>query len=120
MATQREFQHNNFGCDHDTIDLMARTIATLPHMCYCQICGYANNMCGVCVCLCVCVCTCMCVCSQNGWTALHLVAIEGRVDVVKLLTQARAQLDIQSEVLKFFYCLFHISASDSDNYDKLS
>ena len=40
----------------------------------------------------------VCVCSQNGWTALHMAAQEGKVDVVRLLTEARAQLDIQSEV----------------------
>ena len=38
------------------------------------------------------------VCPQDGWTALHLAAQEGRVDVVRVLTEAKAQLDIQTEV----------------------
>ena len=35
---------------------------------------------------------------QNGWTALHLAAQEGKVDVVRLLTEAQAQINIQTEV----------------------
>ena len=42
-------------------------------------------------------------CSQDGWTALHLAAQEGKVDVVRLLTEARAQVNIQTEV----YTLCH-------------
>ena len=37
-------------------------------------------------------------CPQNGWTALHLAAREGKVDVVRLLTEAQAQVNIQTEV----------------------
>ena len=40
----------------------------------------------------------MCLCSQEGATALHLAAQEGRVDVVRLLTEAQAQVNIQDEV----------------------
>ena len=40
----------------------------------------------------------MCLCSQGGVTALHLAAQEGRVDVVRLLTEAQAQVNIQTEV----------------------
>ena len=40
----------------------------------------------------------MSLCSQDGWTALHLAAHEGRVDVVRLLTEAQAQVNIQNEV----------------------
>ena len=40
----------------------------------------------------------MCFCAQNGFTALHLAAQEGKVDVVRLLTEARAQLNIQTKV----------------------
>ena len=40
----------------------------------------------------------MCLCSQDGWTALHLAAHEDRVDVVRLLTEAQAQVNIQTEV----------------------
>ena len=40
----------------------------------------------------------VCWCSQDGLTALHLAAQEGRVDVVRLLTEAQAQVNIQDEV----------------------
>ena len=39
-----------------------------------------------------------CVCPQDGWTALHLAAQEGRVDVVRVLTEAGAQLNILTKV----------------------
>ena len=42
----------------------------------------------------------MCFCPQDGWTALHLAAQEGKVDVVRLLTEAQAQVNIQSEVCR--------------------
>ena len=35
---------------------------------------------------------------QDGSTALHLAAQEGKVDVVRLLTEAQAQVNIQDEV----------------------
>jgi ankyrin repeat protein len=41
----------------------------------------------------------VCLCPQDGWTALHLAAQEGKVDVVRLLTEAQALVNIQSEVL---------------------
>ena len=37
-------------------------------------------------------------CPQDGWTALHLAAQEGKVDVVRLLTESQAQVNIQTEV----------------------
>ena len=40
----------------------------------------------------------MCFCPQNGWTALHMAAQEGKVDVVRLLTEAKAHINIQTEV----------------------
>ena len=40
----------------------------------------------------------MCMSPQNGWTALHLAAQKGKVDVVRLLTEAQAQVNIQTEV----------------------
>ena len=40
----------------------------------------------------------VCLCSQNGVTALHLAAEEGRVDVVRLLTEAQAQQTPQQVV----------------------
>ena len=37
--------------------------------------------------------------TQNGWTALHLAALEGKVDVVRLLlTEAQALVNIQTKV----------------------
>ena len=37
--------------------------------------------------------------TQDGWTALHLAALEGKVDVVRLLlTEAQALVNIQSKV----------------------
>ena len=36
---------------------------------------------------------------QNGWTALHMAAQEGKVDVVRLLTESsQAQVNIQTKV----------------------
>ena len=40
----------------------------------------------------------VCFCPQEGWTALHMAAQEGRVDVVRLLTEAKAHINIQTEV----------------------
>ena len=40
----------------------------------------------------------LCFCPQDGWTALHLAAQEGKVDVVRLLTEAKAHINIQTEV----------------------
>ena len=37
-------------------------------------------------------------CPQKGWTAVHMGAHEGKVDVVRLLTEAQAQVNIQTEV----------------------
>ena len=35
---------------------------------------------------------------QNGWTALHLAAQQENVDVVQLLTEGGAQVNLQAEV----------------------
>ena len=43
------------------------------------------------------VCTTV-LCPQDGWTALHLAAQEGEVDVMRLLIDAEAQVNIQTEV----------------------
>ena len=41
----------------------------------------------------------MFVSTQNGWTALHMAAQEGKVDVVRLLvTEAQALVNIQTKV----------------------
>ena len=37
-------------------------------------------------------------CPQDGWTALHLAVQKGKVDVVILLIDAGAQVNIQTEV----------------------
>ena len=43
-------------------------------------------------------------CPQDGWTALHLAAQEGKVDVVRLLTESRALVNIQTEVHLYKLC----------------
>ena len=44
----------------------------------------------------------VCFCSQEGFTALHMASHEGKVDVVRLLTEAKAHINIQTEVyIKF-------------------
>ena len=40
----------------------------------------------------------LCFCPQRGCTALHMAAQEGKVDVVRLLTEAKADVNIQTEV----------------------
>ena len=46
--------------------------------------------------------------TQDGWTALHLAAHEGKVDVVRLLlTEAQALINIQTKVHSH-----HITTSD--------
>ena len=40
----------------------------------------------------------VCLCSQDGWTAFHLAAQEGRIDVVRLLIEAQAQVNTKDEV----------------------
>ena len=43
-----------------------------------------------------------CLCLQNGVTALHLAASVGQVAVVRLLIEAQAKVNIQTEVFKYF------------------
>ena len=40
----------------------------------------------------------VCYSPQDGWTALHMAAQEGKVDVVRLLTEAQALVNIQTKV----------------------
>ena len=40
----------------------------------------------------------VCFCPQGGGTAFHCAAQEGKVDVVRLLTEANAPINIQTEV----------------------
>ena len=40
----------------------------------------------------------VCFYPQDGWTALHMAAQEGKIDVVRLLTEAKAHTNIQTEV----------------------
>ena len=37
---------------------------------------------------------------QGGWTALHMAAQEGHVDVIRALTDAQTDINIQTEVHK--------------------
>ena len=53
----------------------------------------------------------MWVCPQDGWTALHLAAQEGKLDVVRLLTEAQAPVNIQTKVSMMYYtltCLYNM------------
>ena len=45
----------------------------------------------------------VCFYPQSGWTALHMAAQEGKIDVVRLLTEAKAHVNIQSEVCIYIY-----------------
>ena len=40
----------------------------------------------------------MCFCPQTGATAIHLAAQKGRVEVVRLLIEAKALVNIQEKV----------------------
>ena len=51
---------------------------------------------------------CTCFSPQDGWTALHLAAKEGKVDVVRLLTEAKAHVNIQTKV----HTLCHVWSTD--------
>ena len=45
--------------------------------------------------------------TQNGWTALHIAANEGKVDVVRLLlTEAQNVVNIQDKVCKQCLAVF--------------
>ena len=55
----------------------------------------------------------MCFCTQNGATALHMAAQEGKVDVVRLLTEAGAQLNIRTEVQHCYSCMCHMTSCSS-------
>ena len=48
----------------------------------------------------------MCFCQQDGWAALHLAAQEGKVDVVRLLTESQAQVNLKTEVLYIHHVIF--------------
>ena len=45
-------------------------------------------------------------CPQEGWTALHMAAWEGEVSTLRLLTEARVHVNIQTEV----HALCHIGS----------
>ena len=47
--------------------------------------------------------TCPWFCPQDDQTALHLAAQEGKVDVVRLLTESQAQVNIRTEVTIYMY-----------------
>ena len=42
-----------------------------------------------------------CSCLQDGFTALHLAAQKGKFDVVKLLTEAKADVNTQAKVYTY-------------------
>ena len=42
----------------------------------------------------------LCFCPQDGFTALHLAAQEGKADVVRLLTEAKAHVNTEAKVCK--------------------
>ena len=50
-------------------------------------------------------------CSQHGWTALHAAAENGKVDVVRLLIEAKAHVDIKTKV--HIHCVL-LSAKSRD------
>ena len=45
----------------------------------------------------------LCFCPQDGFTALHMAAQEGNVNVVRLLTEAKAHVNIQMKVCHVEY-----------------
>ena len=49
-----------------------------------------------------------CICPQNGFTALHLAVQEGKVDVMKQMTEAKAHVNIQTEVYTCTYIYMYI------------
>ena len=53
----------------------------------------------------------LCLCLQDGVAALHMAAQEGKGDVIKLLTEAKAQVNIQAEVCMSSQILFYIHRS---------
>lgn len=48
---------------------------------------------------------------QDGWTALHMAAQGGNVDVVKLLLKAKAHVNIQAKVHTVHYILSRLAHS---------
>ena len=56
----------------------------------------------------------LCFCPQNGFTALHMAAQEGKVDIVRLLTEAKAHVNIQTEVHTCTLC--HVWSTDLESH----
>ena len=54
----------------------------------------------------------LCFCPQDGWTALHMAAQEGKHDVVRLLTEAKAHVNLQTKV----HTLRHVWSTDLDSH----
>ena len=52
-------------------------------------------------------------CTQDGKTAIHLAAQEGKVDVVRLLNEAGAQLNIETKVQYCYSCMCHTTPCSS-------
>ena len=49
-----------------------------------------------------------CVYQQDGWTALHLAAQGGKIDVIKLLIEAEAYVNMQSKVYTYTIIILYI------------
>ena len=49
-----------------------------------------------------------CVYPQDGWTALHLAAQGGKIDVIKLLIEAEAYVNMQSKVYTYTIIILYI------------
>ena len=52
-----------------------------------------------------------CFCPHDGWTALHLTFQEGKVHVIRLLTEAKAHINIQTKV--HIHCVMWSTDFDS-------
>lgn len=52
---------------------------------------------------------------QAGWNALHLAAQEGKIDVVRLLTEAEAHVNIHTEVT--YICSNYVSTTLTQDRD---
>ena len=46
---------------------------------------------------------------QSGSTALHLAALEGNLDVVRILTGAKAHIETQAKVSSVQFFPFHLT-----------
>ena len=59
-------------------------------------------------------------CSQGGWTALHLAAQGGNLDVIRLLIEAQASLNIQTKVSELIDEILNILVKYFTQYSSIS